>query len=164
MRQRGHACSGAHCMLGVTRTRGWGAMSRQPRSRRQGEQGAAARGCMLWRSGRRQGKLGAGMRILARARSAPTQTHVAPHSSKAPGLIKSIPLYERSKVPVNPAQEPVRTSGAPAHTPGALSPSLWAGSMQCTRAAPPASVVNVPTLLPSYLQHPASEAGALSVE
>jgi hypothetical protein len=33
VRQRGVACSGAHCMLGVTRTKGRRAMSRQPRSR-----------------------------------------------------------------------------------------------------------------------------------
>jgi hypothetical protein len=70
VRQRGVACSGAHCMLGVTRTRGRRAMSRQPRSRfrcrrdtatcetkrrasqparRQGKRGAAAQGLVLRR-------------------------------------------------------------------------------------------------------------------
>jgi hypothetical protein len=57
---------------------------------------------------------------------APTQTHPAPHSSKVPWLIKVMLLPARSKNPVNPGQESVRTSGAPAHTPGALSPSLRA--------------------------------------
>jgi hypothetical protein len=92
------------CMRGVTRTEGRGAMSRQTRSRccccrgsescetkrrasqparREGNRAAAAWGCVLWHSGRRQGKLGVGMWALSRARSAQTQTHVAPQSWKA---------------------------------------------------------------------------------
>ena len=55
------------------------------------------------------------------AHSAPTQTHVAPHSTKASGLIKLMPFSSRSNFPVNSGHEPVRTSGAPAHTPDALS-------------------------------------------
>ena len=73
------------------------------------------------------------MRALARACSAPT--HLAPHSSKASGLMWLMPLEESFRSPVNPGQEPVRTSGAPALTPGALSPSLR--SIDARRCAPP---------------------------
>jgi hypothetical protein len=72
----------------------------------------------------RRGYAGSGARTLS-----PNSTHVAPHSSKAPGLIKLMPLPPKRNSPVNPRQEPVpvRTSGSPAHTPGALSPSVPPG-------------------------------------
>jgi hypothetical protein len=71
----------------------------------------------------RQEAHGATLEALDRGES----SHVAPHSSKASGLIKLMPLpLPRFNSPVNPGQEPVRTSGAPAHTPGALSPSVRA--------------------------------------
>ena len=71
---------------------------------------------------RQRGCGGAEMRALAHTQPQLRHvTHVAPHSSKAPGLIKLMPFSERSNSPVNSGHEPVRTSGAPAHTPDALS-------------------------------------------
>jgi hypothetical protein len=120
VRQRGHACSGAHCMLGVTRTQGRRAMSRQPRSRicccrgsdacetkrrasqparRQGKRGAAARACELWRSGRRKGKLGAGMRILSTRTLSPNSDSRGPTLVEGAGADQVDALVRKIQIP-----------------------------------------------------------------
>jgi hypothetical protein len=80
--QHAHACAPCICAMHMhVCTDAQTHTHTHTRARRQGKRGAAARGCVLWHSGRRPDKLGAGMRALARAPSAPTQTHVALHSA-----------------------------------------------------------------------------------
>jgi hypothetical protein len=64
---------------------------------------------------RSAGNACSGAALCSTARSGSFQTHVAPNSSKAPGLIRVMALFTSCKSPANPGQEPVRMSGDPAH-------------------------------------------------
>ncbi len=104
----------------------------------------------------------AGMRALARARSAPT--HQGLQLSKASGLMVVMPLPYKFNPPVNPGQEPVRTSGAPAHITHQAHSVPVCGRLMPGGARRRASVVNVPAVSQLHLQQTWPDPGASDCE
>ena len=173
-------------------------MSRQPRSRicccrgsdacetkrrasqparRQGKRGAAARACELWRSGRRKGKLGAGMRILSTRTLSPNSDSRGPTLVEGAGADQVDALGGKIQSPRKPGAGAGADERRPcSHTRRTQSQSAGdyndddvIHAVHASRTLASVMVLPAPSELPSYLQQfgcmfAGSEAGAFSVE
>ena len=88
----------------------------------------------------------------SRALPAPARTHVAPQSSKAPGVTKVMPFSSRWRVPLKSGQDPMRTRGAPAHVKGRA--ASRADARGAGAAAPwRQCMLDAPSVSPDHEQH-----------